>query len=82
MTTLSFWVYSPKDNHQQLSYSGHSIEDCFETLTGLVRRGWQPTHIELLQDGATMTLPVDAFDGVCLTKPLRQIEQELEYILC
>ncbi|QMW06717.1 hypothetical protein [Spirosoma foliorum] len=81
MMMVIFLAISPTGEYRSLAYGAPNIEMCFEALTMLPNKGWQLIHIELIDDGQHTLLPIDAFDGRPLKKPLEKLRQEWELIL-
>ena len=79
---LYFTCIDSRGNYQEASYGGLSLEECFDAITLVVNKNWQFTALKLLdQDKTVIALPIEAFDGQSLTRPLQQLQREWEQIL-
>ncbi|UHG93256.1 hypothetical protein [Spirosoma oryzicola] len=81
MLILFFLVKNPIGETHSLTYWGESIEDCFECLNALVQGKWKLLDAQLMENGKRISLPIEAFDGFSMDKPLRQLSQEWQTIL-
>ncbi|GAB4023423.1 hypothetical protein GCM10028808_73840 [Spirosoma migulaei] len=76
-----FLAISPQGEYRSLAYGAIELEMCLEALTMLPKKGWQLIHIELIDNGQHILLPIEAFDGKPIKEPLKQLRQEWELIL-
>ncbi|MGM9511706.1 hypothetical protein ACS5NO_28485 [Larkinella sp. GY13] len=82
MAFVYFSCCNPMGTYQECSLGAENIDFCLEGLSCLVKNGWQLDNIRLSDYTGNVTwLPVEAFDGESIERPLQVLQQEWEEIL-
>ncbi|GAB4043446.1 hypothetical protein [Spirosoma jeollabukense] len=82
MVIVYFSGYDSLCDYHECTYGGKTIDSCFEMLSVLVRAGWKLVNVKLSDSpGCGTWLPIEAFDGKPLQRPLRLLQREWEEIL-
>ncbi|GAB3954992.1 hypothetical protein GCM10028805_41310 [Spirosoma harenae] len=82
MTFLFFAAINSKEKFHEHSLGAENLEDCFDLLSKLAAGGWQFLWIKLYESPTQfMYLPVEAFDGVLIAEPVKQLQDCWKEIL-
>lgn len=78
---LSLTGYYRRVTFTNLSLYVTNEEDAFDQITSYVRLGLVLHDAKLISRGSQLSLPVAAFDGQPLDKPLEQLQQQWRQLL-
>jgi uncharacterized protein (UPF0262 family) len=67
--------------HPNIGYLITSYEAAFEQLTQLVAEGWGLEYAIIIDEGNTITLPVEAFDGQPIEVHIATLQQQWAQLL-
>ncbi|SFE90067.1 hypothetical protein SAMN05216167_12196 [Spirosoma endophyticum] len=82
MVLLNFSCYNLHGEYQECSFGGDDVEACFDVLSELVAYGLRLISVRLSEyPHSPLSLPVDAFDGEPMHRPLKLLQSEWEAIL-
>ena len=82
MVLLYFSGRSPTGDYHECSLGAKDTESCLDRLSVLVEEGWQLLSVKLSEyPGSATWLPVEAFDGQPIKRPLRLLQRQWEEIL-
>ncbi|SFF32987.1 hypothetical protein [Spirosoma endophyticum] len=82
MVLVYFSCSDPQGEYYECSYGGETIETCLDSLSQLVRNGWQLISVKLSESqGNAIWLPVEAFDGQPIKRSLQLLQREWEAAL-
>ena len=82
MILLYFSCRSPTGDYHECSLGAKDIESCLDMLSVLVEEGWQLLSVKLSEyPGSATWLPVEAFDGQSMHRPLQSLQRQWEAIL-
>jgi hypothetical protein len=83
MVLLFISGHTAEGDFQDCSFGGQDIESCFSVLSELTSGGWQLISAKLSEPpDSSIWLPVEAFDGQSMKRPLELLQREWEEILC
>ena len=79
---ISIECVDPKDIQETYCFSNPLLELSLEAVTKLVKDGWTIQLIKLYDVNCkSITLPVEAFDGVSMYMSIASLEQEWKLLL-
>jgi hypothetical protein len=78
---LAFTALDKFGHQEKYSWSIEFLECALDTLSSLTPKGRRTLQADCIEDEHRVRIPVEIFSGACLSVPMKQLEDQWQFIL-